>query len=290
MATMFRHTSLVKGVTFDKGTKRWVGRFTLNGQRHYVGTFEKEADAAKAVNQARVDAMGSNFLREEVKDLLKEEKAEIERNARWMSPLQDWHSLPLRQIKDIAEKRGINDDDIVGDKRIKQNWIDVLNSREIRPMTAKEPEVAASIEEIEGLLDYLDKDIEEDRQFSDAIVLDIPQEEWSSCVVTDPSKPSYFWCIGGFLYTLYPTEGYTVWRYDTDVPGNYKPIGVWNPNSDEDGERLEPMWEVNIDKEAGNYCKIKIEEELEEGEISENWVEGAVISPPLSLNGNEHVL
>ena len=53
-------------------------------------------------------------------------------------------------------------------------------------MTAKEPEVAASIEEIEGLLDYLDKDIEEDRQFSDAIVLDIPQEEWSSCVVTDP--------------------------------------------------------------------------------------------------------
>ena len=286
MATVFRHTSITKGVSWHKPSKRWLGRFTVNGQRHYVGSFKEEAEAAKAVNRARIDLMTSSSLRHEVKNELKEEKIQINKNAPYMSPVQEWTTLTLGQLKHHAEKHGIVPEDVVGDKRIKKTWIDVLAARDVRPITAKEPEIASSIEEIEGLLDYLDKDEQQDRHFSDAEVLNLPEEEWASCVVINPEEPAYFWVKSGFLYTLYPAEGYTVWRYDQSVPGNYKPIGVWNgPEMDEDENHLDRPWQVSVDKEAGTYCKIE-KEEPEEGEILENWDEDALISRPLSEHRN----
>lgn len=286
MTTMFRHTSLTKGVSFDKGSKRWVGRFTLNGQKHYIGKFKEEADAAKAVNRARINIINSYSLRNDAKDVLEREKAEINSNARWMSPAQDWNTLTLSRLKVIAKKHGIAPDDVIGDKRIKQNWIDVLNAREVRPMTNKELEIAAAADEIDDLIAYLDEDEEEERTFADGAVLEIPEEDWSPCVVINPDEPSYYWCSGGFLYTLYPTEGYTVWRYDTSVSGNYKPIGVWNGDETNGNEPYESPWEVSVDKEAGTYCMIDKSEDREEGEILENWAEDAVMSAPLSENRN----
>tara|TARA_Y100000389_G_C17464496_1_gene524395 strand:+ start:1163 stop:2059 length:897 start_codon:yes stop_codon:yes gene_type:complete len=287
MATLFRHTSLTKGVSFDKASKRWIGKFTINGQRHYIGSFKEEADAAQAVNRARINIANSYYLRNEVKDLLEEEKSQINTNAPNMSGIQAWDTLPLRQIKEIATKHGITGSDLIADARTKQAWIDVLNNREIRPMTAKEPEIAAAVDEIDDLIAYLDQDEKEDREYSDQAALDLPEEEWTPCVVINPDEPSYYWCHDGFLYTLYPTEGYTVWRYDEAVTGNYKPIGVWiGPEMDEDEDHLEPQWEVAIDKDAGTYCKIGKPEEPEEGEILENWHEDAVMSSPLSDHRN----
>lgn len=284
---MFRHTSLTKGVSFDKVAKRWVGRFTLNGQKHYIGKFKEEADAAQAVNRARVNIVNSYSLRSEVKDILEDEKSEIEQNAPLMSPVQEWSSLTLSQIKNFAEKRGITHNDVRGDKRFKQNWIDVLSARDVRPITNKEAEMNEAIVEINGLIAYLDEDEKDDRDYSDTAVLDLHEQDWSPCVIIDPREPSYFWCSAGFLYTLYPTEGYTVWRYDTTVSGNYKPIGVWNgPKMDKNEEPNELMWEVSVDKEAGSYCKISRSGEPEEGEILENWHEDAVFSSPLSENRN----
>lgn len=288
MATVFRHTSLTKGVSYHKPSKRWLGRFTLNGQKHYVGCFKEEADAAKAVNRARINVMNSYSLRNEMKDMLEQEKHEINTNTRWMSPVREWSSLTIRQIKVFANKNGIFHEDLIGDKRLKQTWVDALNARDVRPVTTKEPEIAEAIAEIDELIGYLDEDEEDDRDWTDMAVLDIPEEEWSPCVVVNPDEPSYYWCNAGFLYTLYPTEGYTVWRYDTTVSGNYKPIGVWagdTPNDNED-EQCKSPWEVSVDREAGTYCMIDKSEDREEGEILENWAEGAVISAPLSDNRN----
>lgn len=287
MATLFRHTSLTKGVSWNKTTKRWVGRFTVNGQSYYMGSFKEEADAAQTVNMARINIANSYYLRNEVKDLLEEEKNHINKNAPYMSPPQDWNTLTVSKIKDFAEKHGITHDDVMGDKRIKQNWIDVLTARDVRPITAKEPEIVAAVDEIDDLIADLDENEKDDREYSDQAALDLPEEEWSPCVVINPSEPSYFWCNEGFLYTLYPTEGYTVWRYDEAVTGNYKPIGVWiGPEMDEDEDHLEPQWEVSVDKDAGTYCKISKPEEPEEGEILENWHEDAVMSSPLSDHRN----
>jgi hypothetical protein len=289
MASLFRHTSLTKGVSFDKGSQRWVGRFTLNGQKHYVGKFKDEADAAVAVNRARINVVNSYSLRSEVKDILEEERSEIERNAPLMSPVQEWTSLTLRQLKDFAEKHGITPDDVIGDKRFKQNWIDVLVTRDVRPMTAKEGEINSAIDEINGLITYLNQDEKDDRDYTDEAVLDLPEQEWSPCVIIDPSEPSYFWCHAGFLYTLYPTEGYTVWRYDTNVSGHYKPIGVWNgPKMDKNEDPAELTWEISVDRVAGTYCKMSRSglDQPEEGEILENWHEDAVFSSPLSENRN----
>ncbi len=284
---MFRHTSITKGVSFDKVSKRWLGRFTENGVTHYVGRFKEEADAAQAVNRARVNIKNSYYLRNELKDELLWEKEQINLNAPRMSPVQEWNTLTLRQLKEAAETRGITSDDIVGDKRLKQNWIDVLVDRDVRPMTNKEPEISAAIDEIDEIIDYLDRDEETDRKFSDKAVLGLAEIEWSACVVDDPDEPAYFWCNCGFLYTLYPTEGYTVWRYDETVSGNYKPIGVWNgPQMDENEEQPETLWEVSVDKAAGTYCRMDKAEDPEEGEILENWKEGAVMSSPLSDNRN----
>jgi len=288
MSIVFRHSSLTKGVSYDRGSKRWVGRFTLNGQRYYIGSFKEESSAAQAVNRARINVASSSYLRNEVKDLLEEEKNQINSNASYMSSVQEWNTLTLGKIKYFAEKHGITHDDVIGDKRFKQNWIDVLNARDVRPITDKEPEIASAVDEIDGLIAYLYEDEEEDRNFSDAVVLDLAEEEWSPCVVIDPKEPVYYWCSGGFLYTLYPSEGYTVWRYDTTVSGNYKPIGVWNGDeqNDNDDEEKGSQWEVSVDKDAGTYCKISRSVELEEGEILENWAEDAVISVPLSQNRN----
>ena len=287
MASMFRHTSITKGVSWHKPSKRWLGRFTVNGQRHYVGSFKEEADAAKAVNRARINIMNSYCLRNEVKDELNMEKSQINKNAPYMSELQEWNTLTLGQLKEAAEKHGILFNDVIGDKRVKKTWIDLLSARDVRPITAKEPEIDAAIEEIDSLIAYLDKDEQEDRLYSDEAVLVIPEEEWAPCVVINPKEPAYYWCNCGFLYTLYPAEGYTIWRYDEDVPGNYKPIGVWiGPEMDEDEEHLERPWEVSVDKQAGTYCKIDKPEEPEEGEILENWDEAAVMSEPLSEHRN----
>jgi hypothetical protein len=303
MATMFRHTSLVKGVSFNKRTNRWVGRFTLNGQRHYMGTFKEEAEAAQAVNRARINIISSYSLRNEVKDELKWEKCDINSAAPKMSAVQDWNTIPLHQLKEVAKKRGIRNDDVLGDRRIKDNWIDALNEHGARPVTNKEPEINAAIDEIDELITYLEKDEKEDRDFSDAAVLKISEDDWSPCVIIDPKEPAYFWCNSGFLYTLYPVEGCTVWRYDERVVGNYKPIGVWiGPETEVEEEETivaelqhetadqrphgSSDLQVALDKEGGSYCKIKLDGPEKEGEILENWIDGALISGPLSQNRN----
>lgn len=286
MTTTFNHASLTKGVSFDKRSNRWVGRFTLNGQRHYVGTFKEELHATRAVNRAKIDAMGSYFLRNEIKDILEEQKSMINTTAISMSSVQEWNTLTLPEIKEFAEKQGITHLDVMGDKRFKQNWIDVVTTRGVRPITRREPVIAKSIAEIDTLIDYLGENEKNDRDYSDRIVLTLPKREWNPCVIIDPREPSYFWCNDGFIYTLFPAEGYTIWRFDENFSGNYKQIGVWvGPNANENDPSDELKWEVSIDKVAGTYCKIRRSGgDIEEGEILENWVDGAIISPPLSEN------
>lgn len=270
---MFRHTSLTKGVTFDKRGKRWQGRFTSNGVHHYVGSFKEEKDAVEAVNQARINVMSSNNLRHEVKNELQAEIDQYNENAAFMAPIQEWDDLPLNQIKEAANKHGIYIEDLEGDARSKKTWVDMLNFLEVRPMTTKEPEIEAAVDEIEAIIADLDKYEKEDQELSDQAVLEIAGDEWLPCVIVNPDEPSYFWCNEGFIYTLYPNEGSTVWRYDETVTGNYKPIGVWNgPQVDENYDQAESPWQVSVDKNAGTYSMIDAPEEdaLEEGEILED--------------------
>ena len=203
-----------------------------------------------------------------------------------MSPVQEWNTLTLRQLKEVAKKHIGCTSHGYGDNRKKQSWIDLLVANKVRPMTTKEPEIAEAVDEIDGLIAYLDQDEEEDRKFSDKAVLDLPEEEWAPCVVVNPDEPAYCCCNGGFLYTLYPTEGYTVWRYDKAVVGNYKPIGVWNGDEQNDNEQCEYPWEVSVDKDAGTYCMIEKSVVEKVDEILENWSEGAIMSAPLSQNRN----
>lgn len=256
MATIFHHTSRTKGVTFNRVARRWIGQFMLNGRRHYVGCFKEEAVAVQAVNRARVNAMTSSSQKNEVKEMLEWEKSKINKNAGFMSPVKEWADLTLRDIKDHAANNGITPDDVDGDKRCRENWIKALESFEVRPMTEKEPEIDASIREIDDLISYLDKDVDKVRKEADKAVLDLPEEEWAPCAGTNEKNPAYYWCNSGFLYTVYPAEGYTIWRYDESVPSNNKPIGVWiGPEMDEDEDHLERPYEVTVDKEAGTYSK-----------------------------------
>ena len=280
MATMFRHSSLVKGVSFNKTSKKWIGQFMLNGQRHYIGSFKEEAQAAQAVNRARINAMMNSSLRHEIKDELNKEKSQINKSAPYMSPVMEWTDLTLNELKDHAANNGITPDDVDGDKRCRENWIGALKSFDVRPMTEKEPEIDAAIQEIDDMVADLDKDEEKDRKQSDQAVLDLPEEEWAPCAGTNEKNPAYYWCNSGFLYTLYPAEGYTIWRYDDSVPSNNKPIGVWiGPEMDEDEDHLERPCEVTVDKEAGTYRKtVRVSEGAAE-EVDEEAAETG--SPPI---------
>ena len=128
----------------------------------------------------------------------------------------------------------------------------------------------------DGLIAYLDKDSKQ----ADIAVLDLPEEEWTPCTDTDEKNPAYYWRNSGFLYKVYPAEGYMIWRYDESIPGNKKPIGVWiGPEMDEYEDHLERPCEVTVDKEAGTYRKtVRVSEGAAE-EVDEEAAETG--SPPI---------
>lgn len=325
---MFRHTSMHKGVTFDSRRKLWIGRFTSNGVHHYVGSFKQEKEAAEAVNQARVNVLNSNSLRNEVQDILKQEKAKIEANAPHLAPVKSWDTFSIAELKALVKSgleeqrhelirmphaqgasigsmaegseaayqgwhkvdtllHGSPEHNEIGDKRLKQTWIDALNLLDRRPATEKETQVAAAIAEIDDLQAHLTTNLKRDRDHSDKAVLDLHEADWCPCVIQQGSDPAYYWCNDGFIYTLFPSEGYTVWRFDETIKGNYRVIGCWNgPIMDVGEEQTEQIWQMSVDREAGTYCRFD-KPEGEEGEILEGrWAEDAVMSDPLFQHRN----
>lgn len=46
-------TSVYRGVSFDKGTGKWIAYFMVEGKRTYLGSFEIETEAAQAARDAR---------------------------------------------------------------------------------------------------------------------------------------------------------------------------------------------------------------------------------------------
>lgn len=52
------HSSRYKGVTWNKRRRGWIARITLDGNRHQLGCFATEEDAARAYDAAAVIAFG----------------------------------------------------------------------------------------------------------------------------------------------------------------------------------------------------------------------------------------
>lgn len=51
-------SSHLKGVWFDRNTKRWRAGITVNGKHLYLGRFESESDAARAYNISALENFG----------------------------------------------------------------------------------------------------------------------------------------------------------------------------------------------------------------------------------------
>ena len=60
-ATRAERQSTVPGVSWNKLTQMWQTRLALAGNKHFLGVFEEEADAAKAVEEARAAAVADNL-------------------------------------------------------------------------------------------------------------------------------------------------------------------------------------------------------------------------------------
>lgn len=51
-------SSIYKGVSYDKGKKKYNARITINGQRQHIGDYQSEEAAAWAWNQVAANALG----------------------------------------------------------------------------------------------------------------------------------------------------------------------------------------------------------------------------------------